>query len=323
MPKKIRWGIVGLGNIAGKFAADLKLLPDAELTEVASRDVNKAGEFARKFGAKKSSGSYEALFNSQDVDVVYIATPHSHHAENSIAALRAGKHVLCEKPLGLTLEEVRKMTRVAEEESRFLMEGMWSRFNPAVIEVLQRCRNGDLGKIRYIRADFAFNALGRNRDGRLFNPELGGGSMLDIGLYPVFLAYSLLGMPVGLDATALYLENGVEYQTAMRFTYHGAQALLFSSLACDTQMRAEIAGEEGSFLLEPRWHETDSYRHVSGGVNTLKEFELSGKGFTYEIQEVHRCLRKGHLQSALWSHKNSRDLVTLLDSISVVSRADQ
>lgn len=316
MAGKIRWGIIGLGNIASKFAEDLVNVDDAELTAVASRSENNAREFAAKFNAGTFFTSYSDLYNSEEVDVVYIAVPHSFHAHESIEAMRSGKHVLCEKPLGISASEIQKMIEVANEEQCFLMEAMWSRFNPSIEESLSKIANGELGTLRYINADFGFFAMERERSGRLFNPQLGGGSLLDIGIYPVFLAYVLLGKPLRIEASALFLDNGVEYQSSIRFDYEKAHANLFSSFACNTEMRAEISGELGTIFLEPRWHEASGFSIRKGDKETKFERPLNGRGYTYEIMEVNRCLQEGKLQSDKWSLKHSLHLAELLDTIS-------
>ena len=313
----MRWGIIGPGKIAGKFAGDLQLVEDGELYAVASRNKERAAAFAKEFGASRVFGDYQALYRCEDVDVVYIATPHSFHAGEAIAAMEAGKHVLCEKPLGMNSAEVARMISAANSNSRFLMEAMWTRFNPAVSEVLEHIKNGRIGSIRYLQADFGFYAMDQPVDSRLFNPALGGGTLLDIGIYPVFLAYTLLGMPKAIEASSLFLENGVEYQTAVRFDYNHAHALLFSSFACSTSMRAEICGEKGRYFLEPRWHEAGAYTYEQAkGGEVLENRPLKGKGYYYEIVEVQRCIRENLLESPHWSLTHSLDLIGLIDAVS-------
>lgn len=184
----IKWGIVGAGNIAHSFSKDLALVDGGELTAVASRDIAKAKAFANEYGAHYTYGSYEELFESDTVDVIYIATPHTSHAKWSIAAMKAGHHVLCEKPLGANKSQVLEIIKVAKENNVFLMEALWSRFNPTIKKVKELVADGAIGDIGYLHADFAFYGLDRDESGRILNPELAGGSLLDIGIYPIFLA---------------------------------------------------------------------------------------------------------------------------------------
>lgn len=315
MAKKIHWGIIGLGNIAHHFVKDLALIPEAVLTAVASRNVIKAKDFASEYNHPKAYGSYEELLADPQVDVVYIATPHTSHANLAIKSMKAGKHVLCEKPLGVNSTEVQEMVAVAQEEKVFLMEALWSRFNPSIQAVLQQVKNNSIGAIRYVKADFGFYALDRDKNGRILNPELAGGSILDIGIYPIFLSYMVLGMPKSITANALFGATGAELQTSVLFNYDSAQAVLLSSFMAKTEMRAEIGGEKGQLYIEPRWHEAQAYSIEKDGEKTTFPLPTMGRGYSYEINEVHQCLTENKLQSALWSHKNSLDLITLLDAV--------
>lgn len=315
MGKKFSWGIIGLGNIAGKFAADLALIPEAELVAVAARDADRANAFATEFGAEKAYGTYEALFEDPEVAVVYIATPHSFHYEHTLAALEAGKHVLCEKPLGINAEQVGLMTALAARKNLFLMEALWSRFNPSIQEVYQKVQGGELGAVVYLRADFAFPALNRDPEGRLLNPVLAGGSLLDIGIYPVFLAYLFLGMPKDVKVSAHFHETGIEKAIGLLFQYPDAMAVLYSGFSSRSEMKAEISCEGGSVLLNPPWHHTEHYRLQQGEEICEVAKPLTGSGYTYEILEVHRCLRAGTNESALWSWADSKALHSLLDEI--------
>ena len=176
MPTEIRWGIVGLGKIADTFARDLALVSDASLVAVASRSLQKAEAFKTLYSATYAFGNYEELFNCSEVDVIYIATPHSHHAQLALQAMEHGKHVLCEKPMGVNRQQTAAMLDMAKERQVYFMEALWSRFMPAIVRAKELIDSGTLGDIRYIHADFAFFALDRDRKGRLLNPELAGGS---------------------------------------------------------------------------------------------------------------------------------------------------
>jgi predicted dehydrogenase len=315
MNSKIRWGIIGPGKIAHEFANDLKLIDEAELVAVASRNMNRAQEFGQKYHIAHKFDSYQALFETDKVDVLYIATPHVFHKDLAIRAMRAGKHVLCEKPMGVNAKEVNEMISVANENKVFLMEALWSRFNPTIKKVKQMAEDGTIGEVKYINADFAFYAMDRPLDSRLFNLDLAGGTLLDIGIYPVFLAYLLLGKPKRIEAISNFNTIGTEIQTSIIFHYKSAQAILYSSLANESRMSAEISGTKGSITLQPRFHETQGYTlKTDKDIETVK-LPTIGRGYTHEIIEVNSCLKQKKLESPLWSHHDSLALISLLDTI--------
>ncbi|WP_422351333.1 Gfo/Idh/MocA family protein [Flagellimonas sp.] len=315
MDSKIKWGIIGPGNIAKKFASDLLLVEDAEISAVASRRREKAENFAKEFNVEHVFDSYEALFASKTVDIVYIATPHNFHKDLSIQAMRHGLAVLCEKPAGINQGEVQEMIQVAQENQVFFMEGLWSRFNPSIQKVKQLVDEGSIGELGYLHADFAFYGLDRDADSRVLNPNLASGSLLDIGIYPIFLAYLLMGKPNEIHAVSNFHPNGTEVQTSMIFQYPKSQAVLYSGISSNSKMEAEISGSEGTLFLKPRWHEASAYTIDKKGVQETVELPIQGIGFVYEIEHVHHCLRKQLLESPLWSHQHSMDLVKLMDTI--------
>ena len=315
MNKNIGWGILGPGKIAQSFVNDLKFVDDGVLAAVASRNKDRAVKFASTNNATHAFGSYEELFTCDAVDIIYIATPHTGHMEWAMKAMQAGKNVLCEKPLGISLQEVEKMIACAKENKVFLMEGLWSRFNPTIQKVKHLIDTGELGKVSYIHADFAFYGLDSAEDGRILNPDLAGGSILDIGIYPIFLAYLIFGKPKKIHATSNFHKTGVEIQTSMIFDYEEAQAILYSGLTTKSKMRAEIQGDQGSIFIDPRWHEAQGFSLLKGESETRNELPTKGSGFENEIEEVHACLKAGKLQSDLWSHQNSIDLSSLLDEV--------
>ncbi|MCM4168264.1 scyllo-inositol 2-dehydrogenase (NADP(+)) IolU [Arenibacter antarcticus] len=315
MEQKIRWGIIGLGNIAHSFIKDLALVNNAEITAVASRNLEKSKTFAGEYHVPLAFGSYSELLECKEVDVVYIATPHTFHAELSIMAMDHGKHVLCEKPMGISTEEVEKMIASAKKNNVFLMEALWSRFNPAIRKVKSLVESGEIGDIAYLHADFAFYALDRDFQGRVLNPKLAGGSLLDIGIYPIFLTYLLLGKPDEVLSTSNFHDNGAEIQTSMIFKYPEAHAVLYSGFTSGSEMKAQISGKKGTIVIPERWHQAQGYSVQR--ENEREEFTLptQGKGYFHEINEVHACLAEGKLESALWSHQNTLDLIGLMDTV--------
>ncbi len=315
MEGKIKWGIIGPGKIAHKFTADVMLFDNAEVVAVASRSLDRAQEFASTFGIKNTFGTYQELFEFDGVDIVYIATPHRFHKELTIQAMQAGKHVLCEKPLGINFKEVEEIVLEAKKANVFMMEGLWSRFNPSIQKAKEFVESGKIGLVSYLHADFAFYALDRGEDSRLLNPELASGSLLDIGIYPVFLSYLLFGKPEHIHAFSNFMDNGTEVQTSILFKYQNALSVLYSGLLGASKMEAEISGEKGQIFIHPRWHEANGLSlKTENGVEDF-DLPLRGNGFVHEIEEVHNCLKNNEIESVLWSHRNSLELAELLDTI--------
>ena len=227
MGNKVRWGIVGLGRIAKLFAEDLQLVKDAELVAVASNSLERAEAFASTFGAQNYYDNYESLFQDELVDVVYVATLHHTHAAVSIAAMNHGKHVLCEKPVAINARETEEMVAASKANQVFFMEAFWSRFNPSIVKIKELVDAGEIGKLRYINAEFTFYKLDDDPKARSLNVDLAGGSLLDMGVYPIFLSYLLLGKPEQVLAKSKFFKTGAEIQTSMIFDYPEAQAVLY------------------------------------------------------------------------------------------------
>ncbi|MBN1651101.1 MAG: Gfo/Idh/MocA family oxidoreductase [Bacteroidales bacterium] len=218
MSKIINWGIIGLGKIAHKFAEDLQLVEDANLLAVASRDIENAKSFAKKFSANQFYSSYKALVENPNVDVVYIATPHALHYEHTLLCLNANKAVLCEKAFAMNAAEVKEMIRTAKARNVFLMEALWTRFIPGTLKTLALIKEGSIGKIHSVEADFGF--IGdTDPEKRLFNKRLGGGALFDIGIYPVFLSILILGAPKYINAHATMAATGVDAEVKITFAY--------------------------------------------------------------------------------------------------------
>ena len=312
--KKIKWGIIGLGNIAHQFAADLLLVENVDLLAVASRDILKADEFASKYNAAKSYDSYEALFTDQEVDIVYIATPHDSHAELSIKALEKGKHVLCEKPIALSYKDAERMIEASKKHKKFFMEAFWTRFIPAVQDVLAKVESGIIGEANYIKADFAF--IGNDVEGsRLFDKNRGGGALFDIGVYPLFLSYILFGIPKEIIAKAVYHKNGIDLQTSMILQYEKAQAVLHSSIVSESDMKALISGTQGRIELNSPWFMANGYSVFKEEQESVYSLPTLGKGYAHEIIECQNCIQNNQIESKLWSHQNSLDLSKIVEEV--------
>jgi len=313
--KNIKWGILGLGKIANKFAEGLNSVENAELYAVASRDSEKAKEFSKIHNSKVAYGSYDELMTDENVDVIYIATPHVFHHQLTLKCINHGKAVLCEKPFTMNLQEAEEMITLSRQKKVFLMEALWTRFLPHFQYVYERINSGEFGKILSIKADFGFPAK-FDKSKRLFNKSLGGGSLLDIGIYPVFLAYSLLGKPEDIQASAEFTETGVDSECNIKFNYgDNVEANLFSTFKEKTPTTAEIFLEKGKIILNTRFHEPTTLTIISDGKEETKSFGVNANGYDFEAAHVTEMLQKGKIESDVWSLDKTKDLMTLLDNI--------
>ncbi len=311
----IRWGIIGLGKIARKMASDLQLLSSASIHAVASRSAKKARDFAFEFGAEKSFHDYQALCEDPEVDVVYIATPHSFHFEQASMALEAGKAVLVEKPMGINLNQSKALVAKARDKGLFLMEGIWTRFIPITEKLIDLLKAEVIGEIEYLEADFGFRPP-YDPHGRLFNPALGGGSLLDIGIYPLYLSLISLGKAQESKVQYRLSESGVDQYCAMELSYpSGAKANLLSSFESKTPTEAYLKGNKGSIKLHSRFHHSERLTIETGGRSRDINLAYQGEGYFHEIEEVNQCLQAGLKESPKMSLKKSLELATMLEEI--------
>jgi predicted dehydrogenase len=312
----IRWGILGPGKIAEKFAHDLALVKNAEIRAVASRSLDRAIAFGgRHFGARPYS-SYEAMVKDGEIDIMYIATPHTFHLEQTLLCLENGIPVLCEKPASINQKEVQMMVDASRQNNVFFMEALWTRFIPSMRKVLDIVESGIMGEVDHVEAEFCFTAP-VDPLSRLYDMSLGGGSILDIGIYPAFLAYLLLGIPKSIQATGQIYDSGADQTCSMNFEYERKKsAALHSSLLFESNMPARITMTKGYILMQPRWHEAPGLVMIRAGYEPEHlHCAPLGKGFSHEIEECHRCLIDGRVESDLWSHQNSLDLMGILDEV--------
>ncbi len=312
--KNYRWGILGIGKIAEKFAADLALLPQARLTAAASRSEDRAADFARRHDAPLHFGSYEALAACPDVDIIYIATPHVAHCEAAMMCLEQGKAVLCEKPLAMNASQVERMMDASARHNAFLMEAVWTRFMPPTLTMLELIQSNAIGQVTAVKADFGFAAR-YDPEGRLFNPAFGGGALLDIGIYPAFLALLVLGVPTRIRAASAFGPSGVDEDTGMMFEYdNGALAHLHANIRYDTPIEAQIYGTTGHIHLHSRWHHARELTlHRKGSTPEVFRFDYPGLGYQFEAEEVMRCLDAGLRESPLLPLHFSLSWAKLLD----------
>jgi dihydrodiol dehydrogenase / D-xylose 1-dehydrogenase (NADP) len=315
MSEKTRWGIMGTGYIARLFATGLTALPDAEIAAVGSRTQETADRFGDQFHIPRRHASYEALAQDPNVDVIYISTPHNLHCENTLMCLDAGKPVLCEKPLAINMSEVQRMVKRARETKLFLMEAMWTRYLPTLVRTRELIAAGTIGGVRMVTADFGFRTA-VNPQGRLFNPQNGGGALLDVGVYPISLAHMLLGTPSRIMSMAQLGETGVDEQSAYTLSYpHGELALLFSAIRTQTAHEARIAGTEGLIRLPDWWHGRRLTLTLNGKPEEVMELPFEGNGYNYEAAEVAACLRAGKLESEIMTLDDSLAIIQTLDTM--------
>ncbi|MBN1577258.1 MAG: Gfo/Idh/MocA family oxidoreductase [Chitinispirillaceae bacterium] len=310
------WGILGAGGVAGKFVNDLKLLPNANPYAVGSKSAERAATFAASHGIKKSYGSYEALASDPAVDIVYIATRHNGHYPASLLCLSNGKPVLCEKPVAVNRLQFERMAGLAKEKRLFFMEALWTRFIPSFLRCREIVAGGNIGEVRLIESDFCLNAP-VYPDGRLYNPRFGGGSLLDIGLYPVFLALEIGSEIVDVKALAALDRGGIDTSCSMLMAHAGGElSILFSSITTSGRIESVIHGSRGMVRLNRMWHTPTSIDLMPDHAPPEHiTFDEPGGGYQYEAAEVMKCLDAGRKESALWPWEKSRQLITLLDRV--------
>jgi predicted dehydrogenase len=311
----IRWGILGAGSIAKRFVQGVQVLPDARVVAVGSRDRTKADAFADPLDIPRRHGSYEDLVADPEVDVIYVATPHPFHKDNSILALEAGKHVLCEKPFTINAAELEAIVRVARERKRFLMEGMWSRFFPAMVRLREMVNGGAIGEVRMVQSDFGFRA-GVNPEGRLFKPALGGGALLDVGVYSLSFASMLLGTPDRISGLATLGETGVDEIAGLVLGYpSGAISMVATAVRANTHQESIVTGTDGRIVVHSPWWNPSALTVFAGGKGPERiEAPFEGNGFNYEAAEVGRCVRAGALESPVMPLDESLAILRTMDA---------
>lgn len=314
-PKTIKWGIIGAGNIAAKFATDLNTVSNAELYGIASRNIDKAENFKSKFKAEKAFGSYIELASNSNIDAIYVATPHSFHKEHTLLCLHHSKPVLCEKPFAMNLEEVEEMINASKAKQTLLMEAMWTIFLPHFQYLLDLLQKNHFGEVLKLEADFGFHPT-YNESSRVFDKSLGGGSLLDIGIYPVFAALSTLGKPKSVEAKAQFFPTGADSKCDIIFHYDKAKAFLKSTFLKETNTEAIFHCETGTIKINGRFHEPSSVELIEQNGNIeLKTFDTRTIGYSYEIEHFNQLIRDGKTESDVMSFDKSSALIATLDQI--------
>lgn len=316
MKKKYKWGILAPGKMSAKFTRGLKLLDDAELFSVGSRDVNRAKQFAAEFGFRKAYGSYEELAADSETEIIYVASPHSYHREHTLLCLKNGKAVVCEKAFALNSMDAAEMIDEAARQKVFLMEALWPPFQPLYRKTKELLDSGDLGKVIHLSARFGFQAPFNPSD-RKFNLSLGGGSLLDIGIYTVIDALWFLGVPDDITAKATFSETGSEDSISIIFGYNDRRmATLYSSFRTAAGIGCDILCEKGNLLFS---RGRDMSQKLSVAVNGKENEDYSllpeGMGYQFEASEAMKCLGEGRLESTIVPHAFTLDLMKTLDRI--------
>ncbi len=316
MSETIRWGIIGTGAIARQFAEGLSVVPDAELVAVGSRARKTADAFGDAFDVPHRHGSYEDLANDPEVDVAYVATPHNLHHHDTLLCLEAGKPVLCEKPFAINHAQAEEMVAVARRKGLFLMEAMWNRYNPVVLEAQRLMDDGAIGELRMLVADLGLGAPFDPKN-RLFDIELGGGALLDLGVYPVAMAFLVFGEPSRIATIAHLGSTGVDERAGIVFGYDdGRLAVLNTALMEETPSDAEFFGTEGSLRLHgPIYRPTAITLKRTGEQERRIEPPVEGNVYNYEAVEVMRRLRAGELESPAMTLDESLSIMRTLDAI--------
>ncbi len=312
----IRWGILGTGRIANLFAQNLKQVALTECLAVASREVKRAKSFAKSHAIQSWYGSYDDLVKDDRIDVIYIATPHTLHCDNTIMCLNSGKAVLCEKPLAINAKQVKTMITTAKKQNLFLMEAMWTRFLPAILKTRKWLAKGKIGKPRLLQVDFGFRAP-FDEQNRLFNPELGGGALLDVGIYAVaFSSMIFEAKPKEIKSFVKMGKTDVDEQAIIMMRYNKDQmATLVCSNRIDTPNEATIMGTKGRIHLPPKFWGAERAIRIKKNQSKTVRYPYHGNGFVYEIEEVNRCLRQHRLQSEHMPLNESLAIMETMDEI--------
>jgi predicted dehydrogenase len=321
--KSYNWGMLGAGRIANKFADGLKCLPNANRYAVAARSLERAEVFKNNHDFEKAYGSYEEMLADPQVDVVYISTTNNLHYEHTMMCLEAGKAVLCEKPFASNREQVEKMVAKAREKNVFLMEALWSRFLPSMIQFKEQVERGNIGKPLLLQCNFGFiSPFDPNK--RVYDPALGGGSIPDIGIYPIFTAMYLFGYPEKIEVMSVPSPTGTDWTTSILFKHKGKEiSMLLSSFEMIPDNEARLYGEGGFLKLHSMFHMPTRLSIKRNDGNEEEIFVSStGNGYNYEAAEVMACLGRKQIESPELPLSFSLDLMQVLDEVSRKASAD-
>lgn len=316
MAHLVRWGILGAGGIAAAVGADVAASAGSTVAAVGSRDIVRARDLARRLGAPRAHGSYGELIADPDVDVVYVATTHAQHRGAALAALRAGKPVLVEKPIALNARQAHEIADAAAERGLLCLEGMWTRLNPALRAIQSVIAAGEIGEVRTVRVDLS-HVFEYDPKHRLFDPEVGGGALLDLGVYPAAIAWLLLGRPDAVRASATFAPTGVDAAASMWWSYEdGRAAQLTCSAVSDAGSTATIVGTEGWIEAAGMIFRTEEFTVCTAAGSRTERHPLpAGNGYGLEVAEIEKCLAKGLTDSADMPLAASLGVLEVLDEV--------
>jgi predicted dehydrogenase len=313
---KLNWAIMGPGSISVAFLNDIRLA-GLQVSAVGSRSIDRANAFAARHGIPNAYGSYEELVADNQVDIVYIASTNNAHFGNAKLALNAGKHVLLEKPFTLDATQATELVRIARSKNVFLMEAMWTRFLPNHTVLFEKLADGIIGEPLYLMADHNQN-LPRVSFPRLHDPALGGGSLLDLGVYPISLAHRLFGNPARIQASASLMAGNVDESVASIFDYSGGrQAVLHSSLRSTGPVKAFILGTSGRIEMDKSFYGFSPFTAFDFDDNVIFQYEgnIEGRGMQYQALEVERCIASGLIESPIMSLDETIQIMEVMDEI--------
>ena len=315
MSSKFKWAILGAGNIANQFANGLKSIDDAELYAIGSRDFDKAKEFASRYGATIAYGSYEELAADSNIDCVYIATPHPMHLPCALLCMNNGRNVLVEKPMGVNAGEVQKMIDTAKEKQVFLMEAFWTRYLPSIKKTVEWIKQGKIGDVRMIHCDFGFRGDG-NPESRLYNNNLAGGALLDVGCYTIRMATMLFGNNPDVITGAAHIgETNIDEQSAMILRFpKGELAVLSTAVRTSTYHNLHIFGTDGNISVPSFWN-SPRLTLFENGKEPVHFEELTGNGYNYEAVAAMESIRAGKIEDELSGHADSLAIAKISDEL--------
>ena len=312
------WGILGPGTIANSFVEGLKVLKDANVEAVGAYppELESGKSFAKKHGIPKCYESYEALIDAKNIDIIYISALNPAHKKYSMMALEAGKHVLCEKPLAINAKDAGEIALCAKKNKRFLMEGMWTKFLPVTVGIRNWIADGLIGEVRQIKADFCFRC-GWNPDNRLLSLELGGGALIDVGIYNIAYANMIYGaLPQKVTHDAYIGPTGVDEQSSAIMQYKDGQlATILQAVRTQSPWDAWIIGTEGYIHLPEFWHGKLATVHLENKDPLTYDFPFEASGYNCEAEEAMRCIREGKLQSDIHPHESTLSTLNIMDAM--------
>lgn len=316
MERKIKWGILGAGSIAGAFAADFEWVKQGELYAVGSRTLESAQQFAAKFGIPKAYGSYTDLLSDAAVEAIYIATPHNFHFEQVMLCLRHNKHVLCEKPVTVNAFQLEQLVAEASKRKLFFMEAMWTSFLPAVLQAQQWVAEGKIGEVQLIQANFGMVG-NQNAKGRLLNPDLAGGALLDIGIYPLTIIELFAQSELeSINARASFTETGVDESLVAQLNYkNGVKGQMASHLRAQLLNDAFIYGNKGYIQIPLFWMSKQAILHIKGVDDEVFSDASATMGYNWETDAVNRDILSGQIENATMPLERSLKMMRLLDAI--------